>query len=54
MARCAYCGAETQLFFNATPVCIECDEARQPNRVEMPNQDGLPESMGGSGADNRG
>jgi hypothetical protein len=33
MARCAYCGVETQLFVNGTPVCVRCDQARQP---EMP------------------
>jgi hypothetical protein len=51
MARCAYCGSETELFVNGTPVCVECDKARQPNRGEMPNQDGLAERKGRSGAE---
>jgi len=29
MARCAHCGAETQLFSNGSPICIECDAARE-------------------------
>jgi hypothetical protein len=36
MARCAYCGAETQLFVNGTPVCVPCEGTRQP---EMPEGD---------------
>jgi hypothetical protein len=32
MARCVYCGAETELFLNGIPTCIECDEAHEPKR----------------------
>jgi len=26
MAKCAYCGSETELHVNNIPVCLECDE----------------------------
>jgi hypothetical protein len=36
MARCAYCGVETQLFSNGTPICIKCDKAHEPTRDHTP------------------
>jgi hypothetical protein len=32
MARCSYCDAETQLYVNGSPVCIECSEQNDPVR----------------------
>ena len=26
MAKCAYCGADTVLYINNVPVCLDCDE----------------------------
>jgi len=33
MARCAYCKAETQLYFADMPVCIQCADARSPEQT---------------------
>jgi hypothetical protein len=33
MAQCAYCKAETQLYFANVPVCIKCGDARSPERT---------------------
>ena len=29
MARCAYCESETELFNGGTPICAQCDNAKQ-------------------------
>jgi hypothetical protein len=49
MAQCVYCKAETELFDNGTPICIECSEARDTKRkppateseIRTPLKDGL-------------
>ena len=28
MAKCTYCGADTQLFNNGIPVCVKCDSTK--------------------------
>ena len=33
MAQCAYCNAETQLYFANVPVCIQCADARSPEQT---------------------
>ena len=33
MAQCAYCKAETELYFANVPVCIECGDARSPEQT---------------------
>jgi hypothetical protein len=33
MAQCAYCKAETQLYFANVPVCIRCADARSPEQT---------------------
>ena len=33
MAQCAYCKAETQLYFANVPVCIKCGDARSPEQT---------------------
>ena len=30
MAECAYCRAETQLYKNGVPTCLQCDDFREP------------------------
>ena|SRR5258708_5496223 len=32
MIQCAYCKAETNLYFSGVPICIECSEAREVKR----------------------
>ena len=33
MALCAYCKAETQLYFANVPVCIKCGDTRSPQQM---------------------
>ena len=33
MAKCIYCGAETQLYINDTPVCIACSDEIDAGRT---------------------
>jgi len=33
MARCAYCNAETRLYFDNVPVCIKCGDSRSPEQT---------------------
>jgi|SRR6476660_6987562 len=33
MVQCAYCKAETQLYFANVPVCIKCGDARSPEQT---------------------
>jgi hypothetical protein len=33
VAQCAYCKAETQLYFANVPVCIQCADASSPERT---------------------
>jgi hypothetical protein len=33
MALCAYCKAETELYFANVPVCIKCGDERSPDRT---------------------
>ena len=33
MAQCAYCRAETELYFANVPVCIKCGDARSPEQT---------------------
>jgi hypothetical protein len=42
MEKCVYCGAATLLLVNGTPICVSCDEKREP-QTEVP-----PDSVGGS------
>jgi len=36
MAKCAECGADTHLFVNDVPVCVQCDAKREAEwRAEM-------------------
>ena len=35
MAQCAYCKAETQLYFANVPVCIQCADARSPEQTRI-------------------
>ena len=41
MAKCAYCGAETELYDGETPICIKCSE-----KLEMAIPSGLPHPDG--------
>ena len=35
MPPCAVCGTETELYFGARPICLECDdETRNPTATE--------------------
>lgn len=37
MARCKYCGSETQLYDNGVPVCIKClDEEAERRKSQNP------------------
>src|SRR3954447_15870673 len=36
MAECVYCKAETQLYSNGVPICVQCSEVRE-NRRKPPN-----------------
>jgi hypothetical protein len=33
MAQCAYCKAETQLYFANVPVCVKCGDERNPEQT---------------------
>src|SRR5579872_2345251 len=35
MAKCTYCGAETQLFDSGIPVCVRCDGTRLSKREQI-------------------
>jgi len=30
MAQCSKCGAETEMYFAESPICVKCSDARQP------------------------
>jgi hypothetical protein len=32
MAQCAYCQAETELYYGGTPICLKCSEDREARR----------------------
>jgi len=32
MAKCVYCGSETELFDSGTPICVQCSEEREAKR----------------------
>jgi hypothetical protein len=34
MAECFYCGAETRLYEQGTPICLECDRRRALPRLQ--------------------
>jgi hypothetical protein len=36
MAQCRFCGAETVLFDNDMPVCVNCDEEREQAKKRAP------------------
>ena len=36
MAKCANCRAETQLYDNGVPICLECAEARDNKAIKKP------------------
>lgn len=36
MAACAYCGAETELYENGVPICLECCEERERKAKKKP------------------
>lgn len=38
MAQCAYCKAETEMYFNEVPVCVPCSE-RQDAAAKQPSLD---------------
>jgi len=45
MHKCVMCGADTILFVNGVPYCVECDEQREKQAEPHPAtkaQDGLP------------
>jgi hypothetical protein len=35
MEKCAYCGADTILIYNATPICLECDKKQEARIAEL-------------------
>ena len=34
MAQCAYCNAETQLYFANVPICVKCADQRGPEKTQ--------------------
>jgi len=40
MAKCVYCGAETELYVNGVPVCLECSEEREGEPAKKPPASG--------------
>ena len=32
MAKCAYCGSETELFHGGVPICVKCSEEHEAKR----------------------
>ena len=32
MAKCVYCGSETELFDGGVPICLKCSEEREAKR----------------------
>jgi hypothetical protein len=44
MAKCIYCGDETQLYVSGTPVCLDCETVTGRKLKEMARSgDRLPE-----------
>jgi hypothetical protein len=35
MAKCAVCGAETELYVNGRPLCVTCDDKRDQQKQSM-------------------
>ena len=35
MEKCAYCGADTPLIYNGTPICLECDKKQEARIAEL-------------------
>jgi hypothetical protein len=33
MAKCSICGAETMLYSNGVPICLDCDKANEERAV---------------------
>jgi hypothetical protein len=36
MAKCSQCGAETPLYVNGVPLCLECDKKRLEEKEPRP------------------
>jgi len=36
MHKCVLCGADTILFINGLPICVECDEEREKKTLQYP------------------
>jgi len=54
MAKCKYCGAETELYENGVAVCIACDETRHSPK-KQPEVDRTPLAVQKpTGSDDRG
>ena len=42
MAKCVYCGAETQLYSSGVPVCLACAEDPDAGRKLPSREEGEP------------
>jgi hypothetical protein len=47
MAKCTYCGSETELFDGGVPICLKCSEQRETKRKP---DDGYPSFLLRSGS----
>ncbi len=49
MARCAYCHADTEMYFNEVPVCVACSErqaaVKRPPALESPQRARLMQEL---------
>jgi hypothetical protein len=41
MAKCVYCGTDTQLYCNGVPVCVQCANDLEAGRKPPSRQEGL-------------
>jgi hypothetical protein len=45
MAQCAYCHAETEIYYGVIPVCIECSQENDAKREPPPEERQILESL---------
>jgi hypothetical protein len=47
MEKCAFCGTETELYYNGVPVCLKCEQERYPKKTKPPaNREKPPQKAG--------
>jgi hypothetical protein len=42
MTKCVFCGAETELRVNGTPMCAKCDQKQEQKRAEAEDEKKKP------------